>query len=100
MEPDYGIADPRLADVIATIANAIAQQVAAQLQPAPAAPDFEWLKPKEAATHVRLSYKRLETLRRLGNGPSFERNGRRVRYSKSALDAWLRQRGRRKGASQ
>lgn len=93
--PDQSVfADPRFADVIDGIAAAIAARVAEHLQPArPQATDV-WLKADEAARYVKLSQARLEALRRIGGGPDFERNGRRVRYRAAALDSWLASRGK------
>ena len=43
----------------------------------------------EAAQHVRLSKPTLERLRLTGDGPSFLKLGRAVRYRKADLDEWL-----------
>jgi predicted DNA-binding transcriptional regulator AlpA len=72
------------------LADAVAPRVAALLQAPPAPPPDEWLRPEEAAAVAKLSKARLETLRRIGGGPRFERTGRRVRYRRADIDAWVR----------
>jgi hypothetical protein len=80
--------DP-LTVLIEMLADAVAPRVVALLQ-TPVPSQDEWLRPDEAADVAKLSKARLETLRRIGGGPPFERTGRRVRYRRADLDAWLR----------
>ena len=97
-----GIFDPDA--LVRCIETAVERAVAKALvdygiePPARPAQDMgEWMKAVEAAKYVRLSEGHLETLRRVGNGPAFERYGRRVRYRRTDLDAWIEQRATRGG---
>lgn len=82
--------------LLGAIEQAVERAVQKALAPTPpAAPVSDWLKCDEAARYVRLSRVRLETLRRVGGGPDFERYGRRVRYRREALDLWIQQRATR-----
>ena len=47
------------------------------------------LNTPDAAAYVRLSKPTLERLRLTGDGPSFLKLGRAVRYRKADLDDWL-----------
>ncbi|MHB8496052.1 MAG: helix-turn-helix domain-containing protein [Casimicrobiaceae bacterium] len=82
-------ADALLGALVNLLADAVAERIAASLQASAPAPD-EWLLAYEAAAVAKLSTARLETLRRIGGGPPFERTGRRVRYRRADVDAWLR----------
>lgn len=76
--------------LVDTLADRVAARVLAQLQPPPETDrDDEWLTATEAAKVAKLSPSRLETLRREGGGPAFSRDGRRVRYLRRAVNAWL-----------
>lgn len=78
------------------IADRVADRVAERLRAgAVAAPADDYLTPKEAATVLKLSWKRLETLRREGGGPAYSKPGGRIRYKRSDLDAWLTSKARR-----
>ena len=81
--------DP-LTILVDMVADAVAPRVAALLQTPATTQQDEWLRPDEAAGVAKLSKARLETLRRIGGGPPFERTGRRVRYRRADLDSWLR----------
>ena len=55
----------------------------------------ELLTTEEAAEHLRLSPRTLETYRVTGEGPRFCKLGKRVFYRRTTLDAWLNERERR-----
>jgi excisionase family DNA binding protein len=48
-----------------------------------------WLTPTQAAEYLSLSEGHLANLRSEGTGPKFAKQGRVIRYSAAALDAWL-----------
>ena len=49
----------------------------------------ELLSTKQAAERLGISKRTLETLRQVGNGPSYLKLGRAVRYQPSEIDSWL-----------
>jgi len=49
----------------------------------------KYLTPREAALYLRTSPSTLAKRRLQGNGPTFVRIGRAVRYRQSDLDAWM-----------
>lgn len=51
--------------------------------------DQEWLTPSEAAEILKLSIGTLANWRSLGTGPEFAKQGRIIRYTREALDAFL-----------
>ncbi len=51
-----------------------------------------YLTQDDAAQLLHLSTRTLERLRHEGTGPEFMKAGRRVLYSRSGIDAWLRSR--------
>ncbi|MCA8975622.1 MAG: helix-turn-helix domain-containing protein [Planctomycetes bacterium] len=51
-----------------------------------------WLSTKQAAALLAVHPDTLRRYRREGGGPPFSRIGRAVRYSATALDAWMQQR--------
>jgi excisionase family DNA binding protein len=92
--------DALLAAIRVAVKDAVAEALVEHgieppVRPPPA--NGEWMKSCEAAEYVRLSEAHLETLRREGGGPHFERYGRRVRYKRADLDAWIEQRATKKG---
>ncbi len=54
----------------------------------------EWLRPKEAAAHVKSSESTLAKKRLKGNGPTYTKFGRLVLYAKRDLDEFLDSRRR------
>lgn len=48
-----------------------------------------WFTTKEAAEYIRSTPDSLKAMRSRGTGPAFARNGRIVRYTREALDAFL-----------
>jgi len=50
---------------------------------------MELLSTRQAAEHFNVSPRTLESWRVNGDGPSFLKVGRLVRYSKSDIDDWL-----------
>ena len=52
------------------------------------------LTPKDAAAFLKLSLSWLAKARRRGDGPPYLKLGKSVRYSESALLAWLKSRQR------
>ncbi|MDZ4867330.1 MAG: helix-turn-helix domain-containing protein [Alphaproteobacteria bacterium] len=50
---------------------------------------------QEAASHLKLSKRYLEDLRRRGDGPKYITFGRIVRYTLGDLDAWAASRKRK-----
>ena len=64
---------------------------AVTLQPVDALSDASpaLLTTPEAAAHLRLRVRTLETWRRLGKGPPFLKLGTKVRYPIADLEAWL-----------
>lgn len=53
--------------------------------------DQHWFTTKEAADYIRVSPGALKMMRFRGNGPEFVSNGGRIiRYSREALDAFLK----------
>jgi excisionase family DNA binding protein len=52
----------------------------------------EMMTEAEVAAHLRVSASTLRRWRRTGDGPSWSRVGRRPRYSRIELDAWLLER--------
>ena len=60
----------------------------------------EWLRPREAAAHIKSSESTLAKKRLRGNGPTYTKFGRLVLYAKRDLDEYLTSRRRRsRGAS-
>ncbi len=53
------------------------------------------LKTEEAAKWLDVSPRTLETWRVRGGGPRFIKNGRRVAYRETDLDAWIEEQTRR-----
>jgi hypothetical protein len=51
--------------------------------------EFVYLKPKEAAAHLRTSISTLAKMRVYGGGPPFYRIGTAIRYSLADLDEWI-----------
>ena len=51
-----------------------------------------FLDERELATELRVARITLQAWRRRKHGPPFVRVGRRIRYQRSAVDAWLRSR--------
>ena len=49
----------------------------------------EWLRPKEAAAHVKSSESTMAKQRLKGNGPTYTKFGRLVLYAKNDLDDFL-----------
>jgi predicted DNA-binding transcriptional regulator AlpA len=56
---------------------------------APASPEIQMLKTKDAAERCGLSPITLSKLRCRGGGPTFLKLGKAVRYAPEAIDAWL-----------
>ncbi len=54
----------------------------------------EWLRPKEAAAHIKSSESTLAKKRLKGNGPTYTKFGRLVLYAKRDLDEYLASRRR------
>jgi len=52
-----------------------------------------YLNTKQAAHHLGMSTRTLETMRRIRTGPPFRRHGGGVRYHIDDLDAWSRAHG-------
>lgn len=52
-----------------------------------------FLTPTEAARILRVSHRTLANWRYKDTGPSYIRQGRCVRYTPAALDAWAEQNG-------
>lgn len=65
----------------------------ANLRAAEARQGSPYLNTKQAAHHLGLSPRTLETMRRLRKGPPFRRHGGGVRYHIDELDAWSRGQG-------
>jgi len=57
-----------------------------------------FLNTAQAAHYVGLAERTLETMRGQGQGPSFRRHGRFIRYHIDDLDAWSRRSGSRRAA--
>ncbi len=51
-----------------------------------------YLTQTEAADYTRLSPRTLERMRLTGTGPKYTKAGRRVIYSRRAIDHWLEKR--------
>jgi excisionase family DNA binding protein len=49
----------------------------------------EYVRTRDAARYLSLSYRTLEKLRVTGRGPQYFKMGRAVLYAFSDLDAWL-----------
>jgi len=89
-----------LEDIIDTLADAIAERVAAKIVEKPAAPtppqaegddgSPAWLTTRTAAKHLGVSKAALELWRKKGSGPQFARLGRSVRYARADLDKFAR----------
>jgi len=62
----------------------------ANLRAAEARRGSPYLDTRQAAHHLGLSYRTLQTLRRTGGGPEYRLHGFKVRYHIDALDAWSR----------
>lgn len=82
-------------DALGVLADAIAAAVVERLaeklpkpEPAPVLQPAAWLSMAEAAKHLGFSRKTLESWRAAGTGPPAQRVGRRLRYSRIALDKW------------
>ena len=67
-------------------------------------PETPWLRPQEAATYLKVSLRKLETLRDdtpKGVRQPWRKLGRTVRWHRDEIDRWVdavsRTRGRRKG---
>jgi len=88
-----------LNSLLDVLADLVAERVAARLAPQAPPPQEVWLKADEAAAYLKLSAQRLEALRRTGRGPQFSRVGRRVRYERASLDAWLGARKPKRGST-
>ena len=65
--------------------------------PAPASPDSDvtdrfppWMDTPTAAAYLSATKRQLESWRSLGSGPPHVKVGRRVRYNRIDLDAWMR----------
>ena len=56
-----------------------------------------FLSTREAAFYLGLSFRTLEKMRLIGNGPRFRKHGRYVRYHIADLDAWSE--GRRQSST-
>lgn len=52
----------------------------------------DYLTQAEAAQFTRLSPRTLERMRLTGNGPKYSKAGRRVIYSRRAIEEWLENR--------
>ncbi len=52
----------------------------------------EYLSPKQAAIYLSVTPKVLEHWRRRGVGPRHHRVGKRIRYSRRVLDAYMAER--------
>ncbi|MGH8503835.1 MAG: helix-turn-helix transcriptional regulator [Gammaproteobacteria bacterium] len=52
----------------------------------------EYLTQAEAANFTRLSPRTLERMRLTGTGPRYSKAGRRVIYSRRAIEEWLEKR--------
>ncbi len=50
----------------------------------------ELLTPKEAATFLKVSIHALAKWRQLKTGPAYTRTGNRIKYSRKALEAYLK----------
>ncbi len=50
----------------------------------------DFLTPAEAAAHLTLTERCLESLRTRGGGPAFHKLGRSVRYARDDIAAWAR----------
>ncbi len=59
-----------------------------------AVPQDEWLRPKEAAAHIKSSESTLAKKRLKGDGPIYTKFGRLVLYAKRDLDEYLASRRR------
>lgn len=53
----------------------------------------ELLTTVEVAQYLRIRVNTLEQWRSRGEGPAFERVGRRVRYRRGEIDRWLKRNG-------
>lgn len=62
------------------------------MEPKPVAPGARppnpFLTPVQAADFVKLSWRTLEKMRQTGDGPTFRRHGRYIRYHIDDLEAW------------
>jgi hypothetical protein len=62
------------------------------MEPKPGAPGVRpqnpFLTPVQAADFVKLSWRTLEKMRQKGEGPTFRRHGRYIRYHIDDLEAW------------
>jgi len=52
-------------------------------------PTPPWMTTEQAADYLSASPKTLEYMRHTGRSPKFAKMGRRVRYRREWLDAWL-----------
>ena len=78
-----------IARVADEVTSRVVQAVGKQPSPPPERDDQEWLTTSEAAKYLKYSRDRLEKLRSLKEGPIHTGEGRRVRYKRADLDAWL-----------
>jgi hypothetical protein len=53
-----------------------------------------WLRPSEAATHLRVSQTFLAKLRCYGGGPRYQKISKNVLYDRAELDLWAGSMGR------
>ncbi|ODT06513.1 MAG: hypothetical protein ABS58_11150 [Mesorhizobium sp. SCN 65-20] len=49
----------------------------------------QWLRTRQAALYLNLSYRTLEKLRSSGGGPAYRKVGGTVLYRMDELDAWV-----------
>ena len=53
----------------------------------------DWLAPKQACEMLGVSIRTLEYWRQTGYGPRFAKVGRKILYSRSAIEEWLASKG-------
>lgn len=82
----------RMATKLASEAYAKRGRGAIDLTPAPVDPDEELLTTEEAARLTKMSPAWFERMRWEGQGPPFYRAGRAVRYMRSELLGWWKER--------
>ena len=58
-----------------------------------------WLSTRDAAAYMGVSAAFLEIARHRGEGPPYTRVNRAIRYSRAELDAWLRDKKRKRKGS-